>query len=140
MIFIDLNKELVDKVSKLGIKAIHGDYFKESLKVKNAVLMTASNPFFSMGGGIDAKFKQYFPFYCEVKAWKPRQMERIGNIIFAITVDDKLNATPEMVEKALRFAIENTHKHEELIIMGCGTGIGGLDNGSFVEILKKVIK
>lgn len=90
--FVDLNHSLVEKVKALGIKAVCNDYFVEAYRVKRPVLMTASNPMWTFGGGIDATFKKHFP---ELVRWKQivgGEMERRANIIFAITVDENLQA------------------------------------------------
>jgi len=137
--FIDLNNSLVEKVRELGIKAEHGDYFRNALDIPRHVLMTASNPQFSMGGGLDAKFADHFPYYCTIKRLKGGGNERIGNIIFAITVNNNYQATKDMVKKAIEFAIENTAENETLCLSGVGTGIGGLSEEDFIDVLKELI-
>lgn len=139
MIFCDLNKRLVVAVKKLGVPAYCQDYFARARVTPNAVLMTASNPQFTFGGGIDAAFMREFPELCREKQERPGYNERIGNICFTITVGPHYRATPEMIEKALRFAINQTGKDEELIVNGVGTGIGGLSSDEFVSVLKKVL-
>ena len=85
---IDLNHDLIQKAKALGYDAICADYFLESYKTENPVLMTASNPRFTFGGGLDALFMEKFRGLCEYKQVKGGGQERIANIIFAITVDD----------------------------------------------------
>jgi hypothetical protein len=139
LIFVDLNKKLVDKVSKLGIKSINSDYFFTGYKLERPVFMTASNPNFSMGGGIDFSFNQHFPELCRFKMMRGnKEMERMSNIVFTITVDDDLQATAEMVKKAFEFAKSNTHESETLLIHGAGTGIGGLSHDEFLQVIKEV--
>jgi hypothetical protein len=104
--------------------------------------MTASNPHFSMGGGLDAKFLEYFPYYCKVKQIKGGGNERIGNIIFAVTVGSDFKATKELVKEAIQFAIDNTDEGETLLLSGVGTGIGANGNfteDDFVEVLKSLL-
>lgn len=137
--FVDLNKQLVSKVAKLGIESVHGDYFIESYKTSFPVLMTASNPLFTFGGGLDLHFTEHFPKLCEYKRVLGGGNQRISNVVFAITVDESLRATKETVKSAIQFAVENTLDHETLVISGVGTGIGRLSNSDFVEILRELI-
>ena len=136
IIFVDLNYNLVEKVRELGVEAYHDDYFRRSTEIPQAVLMTASNPQFSMGGGLDAKFAEYFPYYCQIKRIRGRGNERIGNIVFAVTVDNQFRASKEMVKSAIKYALEATQEGETLVLSGVGTGIGGMNGDDFVEILK----
>lgn len=137
--FIDLNADLVWEVSKLGIESYCTDYFQEANMTTRPVLMTASNPHFSMGGGLDALFLKHYPLIVKHKQSKGGGMERVQNIVFTITVNDRFKATEEQVEKAIRFAIENTSDNETLLLTGCGTGIGGMSIEQFISILNRVI-
>jgi hypothetical protein len=140
--FVDRNLSLVKKVSSLGIEAKHKDYFREARNTKNAVLMTASNPMWTFGGGIDAGFLQEFPDLVNEKQYKGGDNERIGNICFTCTVGHDYKASREIVKKALEFAIANTKKNETLLISGLGCGIGksgAFDVDTFLEVLKEVI-
>lgn len=136
--FCDLNKSLVSKVSALGIESVHADYFLEAYKTPFSVLMTASNPMFTFGGGLDYHFTKHFPKICEYKRMKGGENERIANICFTITVNDELVATRESITKAIWFAIASTEPHETLVLSGVGTGIGGLSEDEFIEILKEL--
>jgi hypothetical protein len=137
--FCDLNHNLVDRVRELGIEAYCEDYFMFALSVPRHVLVTASNPNYTFGGGIDAIFKSNFSLYCEAKQYRRSEMERIGNICFCVTVGDDLKATKEQVKKAIQFAIDNTYEGETLLLSGVGTGIGGLSEDTFCEILKELL-
>lgn len=139
IVLIDNRKEVTDAASKL-VETIRGDYFLESYRMERPVLMTASNPRFTMGGGLDAEFVRHFPELVRFKQVRGGGMERIANVVFAVTVGDDLRATAETVEDALRFAIANTDENETLCISGVGTGIGGLSVGEFVSVLADVIK
>jgi len=139
ILFVDLNNSLVKKVSDIGVESICDDYFYTGYKQVKPVFMTASNPRFTFGGGLDLLFTKHFPELCHFKKVKGGGMERIANVVFAITVDNTLKATPEQVEKALKFAIDNTGSDETLILSGVGTGIGNMSEDSLVEIIKKVI-
>lgn len=140
IVFVDLNKSLVSKVNKLGIESIYGDYFTTAYDIDRPVLMTASNPAFTFGGGIDYHFTQHFPKLCEHKQGRAYiGQERIANVIFSVTVNKDIRADENTVESALRFAISQTYDGETLVLSGIGTGIGGLSEDTFVEILKWVI-
>lgn len=135
---IDTNSKLVEVCKEVGLDAICGDYFRESINIPRHVLCTASNPQWTFGGGIDALFYDKFNGYCVHKQVKGGRMERIGNIIFAITVGMDYKATKEQVQKAIQFAIDNTADNETLCLSGLGTGIGGLSIKDFVDIMKSV--
>lgn len=139
IIFCDLNNSLVEKVRAVGIESYHDDYFRRASEIQRAVMMTASNPQFTFGGGIDAIFTENFPYYCQLKKMRRvRGMERIGNIVFAITVNNDYKADKETVKKAIQFALDNTYEGETLVLSGVGTGIGGLSEDDFVEILSSI--
>lgn len=140
MIFCDLNRELVEEVRKIGITAYNMDYFLTTYRTPRPVLMTASNPNWTFGGGLDAIFRGHFPELVKYKQFKGGDMERIANICFCITVDENLRATKEQVKKAIQFAVYNTDEDETLILSGVGTGIGGLSNSDFIKVLKEVVK
>lgn len=137
--FVDRNKSLVDMVSILGIESICGDYFIEAYKTEQPVLMTASNPFWGFGGGIDGMFMKHFPELCRYKQIKGGGNERIANICFTITVDENLIATEKEVLSAIQFALSHVGQDETLILMGSGTGIGMLSPNQYVECLKKLL-
>jgi hypothetical protein len=138
IIFVDLNKSLVEKVKKLNIEATCADYFLESARTPYPVLVTASNPNFTFGGGIDYHFKKNFPFYCQYKQQKGGGNERIGNINFCITVDENYKSNREMVKKAIEYSLTNLLENETLVLSGLGTGIGGLSEDEFVSILEEL--
>ncbi len=136
---IDLNKELIEKAQKLGYEAIHGDYFREGYKQEKPVFMTASNPMWTFGGGLDYLISKHFPNLCEIKQIRGGGNERIANLCFTITVDENLKATKETIKSAIEFALENTSADETLCLSGVGTGIGGLSVDEFLEVLEALI-
>lgn len=136
---VDSKKRLVDAVSRIGIEAVWREYFSEAEQTPNAVLMTASNPAWTFGGGIDLGFKSEFPDLVKKKQRKGGGMERMGNICFCITVDENLRATKKAIRDAIAFAISQTADHEVLLVSGVGTGIGGLSVEEFVEVLEDVL-
>ena len=138
IIFIDQNESLVKKVKKAvkylpwDITVKQGDIFKEK-----GLIVSASNPTFSMGGGLDAQIAKRFPKECtKVKQGKN---QRIGDIVFTITVNEELKATGELVKKALKFALVKTRTNETVLVSGLGTGIGGLDEDDFVWLFLSAI-
>ena len=138
IIVIENRKSIVERCKKAGIEAIYGDYFQEIVKIPNHVIVSASNPMFSFGGGFDLALRDNFPFYCYQKQKSLMQgNERIGNICFLVTVTREIIATEELIREAVRFAIENTKQGEILCLMGLGCGIGGFFEQSFVDILKE---
>jgi len=137
--FIDLNLSLVNKVNELGIESVCADYFVESAKTQKPVLMTASNPNFTFGGGLDYYFKKNYPFLCHFKQAKGGGNERIGNICFIISVDENLKGNKELVKEAIHFGLNNTLGEETLCLSGIGTNIGGMTEDEFIDILKEAL-
>lgn len=72
--FIDLNQELVDKVSKAipHFQSICDDIFNHEW-----VIVSASNPSFTFWGGLDAQIAKRFPNECKEKQEKKGWNERI---------------------------------------------------------------
>ena len=136
--FIDLNQSLVYKVKELGIESICADYFIESLKTDKPVLMTASNPNWTFGVGLDYYFKKNYPFVCHYKQTRGGGNERIGNICFIISVDEKLQGSKKLVKEAIKFGLDNTLDGETLCLSGIGTQIGGTLESDFIEILREL--
>lgn len=135
---IDLNRHLIDAAHHAGFNAQWDDYFRGAAQTTNPVLMTASNPQWTFGGGIDRIFKERFPELVAQKQTSGGPMERIKNICFCITVDNTLRATKQSVIDALTFAKQHTNDDETLVISGVGTGIGGLAVNDFIDALKEV--
>jgi hypothetical protein len=135
---IDLSKDLIDLALENGIDAVYGDYFVEGYKQTKPVFVTASNPAWTFGGGIDYIIAKHFSHLCSIKQNRGGENERIANLIFTITVDNNLKATKEMVGQALKFAIENTCDNETLCLTGLGTGIGCLSIQEFIDLLKSL--
>lgn len=134
----DLNSRLIARLQEEGFDAECDDYFRVVYRTKQPVLMTASNPMWTFGGGIDAVFTHHFPKLIELKQVKGGTMERISNICFCVTVGSNYRADRETVKRALQFAKSQTGEDETLVISGVGTGIGGLDIETFVDILKEI--
>ncbi len=131
IIFCDTNKELVKKVKRavkhfpIEIKCDCNNIFSYE-----GVIVSASNSLFTFGGGLDALIKKYYSKECSQKIKDGN--ERIGNVIFTITVDKDFKATRELVKNAILFALKETKENEILLLSGLGTGIGGLDYDEFI--------
>lgn len=111
---------------------------------KNVV--TCSNKWLSMGGGLDALIAKHYPEEC---ARAKSQIGNgtmndlmtpfcIGNVVFAVTVDDNLQADIGAIRNSLAFIFKMLLPHAETYVFtGMGTGIGGLDNESFIKLCKQ---
>jgi O-acetyl-ADP-ribose deacetylase (regulator of RNase III) len=109
-------------------------------------IVTCSNKWLSMGGGIDAVIAKKYPKEC---AQAKEQLGkgtmddlltpfRIGSVVFAVTVDDQFKADPKAIKKALSFIFNRLKDHEETFIFtGMGTGIGGLSPEDFIKLCKE---
>lgn len=138
--FVDRNSDLVSKVAALGIQSVCADYFEEASRTPKAVLMTASNPQWTFGGGIDAAFHKHYPELVESKMRRKEWMERRKNICFCVTVDSNLKANEGLVQRAIGFALRRTEPGETLLIHGAGTGIGGLSHERFLAALRDALR
>lgn len=133
---VDLNRYLINSLKESGFNAEWKDYFADVQP--NEVLITASNPMWTFGGGIDALFAQKYPDECGTKRLLGGGMERINDIVFSVTVNENYQATPEIVEKAIRFGLSTLKDGEVLRISCLGTGIGGLSKDNFCAILQRI--
>lgn len=99
ILVVDRNRSLIAKVSKalkylpldVPIEAKTGDIFSYE-----GVIVSASNPLFTMGGGLDAQIAERFPDAC-AQVIPSAGNQRIGNVICTITVDEKLHASRTLV-------------------------------------------
>jgi hypothetical protein len=130
ILIIDQNKKLIKKVKEAikhlpfkGVSAKAGDIFKEK-----GVIVSASNPNFTCGGGLDKAIMEH--------GYKPpKKQGRKGNIIWTITVDKEIKSSRELIKEAIKFALSKINRNETLLLTGLGTGIGGLEVDDFVWIL-----
>jgi len=137
LILIDFNKYLIKKAKKLKINSQTGDIIKFHKDNPNTVLCSASNPNFTMGGGLDAQIAYHFPEEC--KKLKKGKNQVKGNIAFLISVNNKFKATQKLIREAIRFVLKEC-KGKTILLSGLGTGIGGMDEDTFLEILKEELK
>ncbi|HPO06177.1 MAG TPA: pentapeptide repeat-containing protein, partial [Candidatus Gracilibacteria bacterium] len=141
--FCDTNTKLVKKVDKLfkkydyqnryfgELKAICGDIFEEQ-KQNGGTICTASNPEFKMGGGLDFAIRQRF----EID--NPKEFKKDGNLFYLITVDENYKSSEKIIQRAL-CGVFGFRKYN-LILTGIGTGIGGLSDNDFLELLEKILE
>lgn len=134
ILVVDKNKELIklvqNAISQLpyeNISAKTGDIFEE-----DGVIVSASNPYFSCGGGLDHAIaaRGHIP---------PTVPCRKGPIIWAVTVDENIVSSRELVRNALEFACSLVNDDETLLVSGLGTGIGGLPYEEFIDALLEVL-
>lgn len=133
LLFIDKNQSIVDKVKELWIEAHCDDIFKYEW-----VMVSASNPMFSFWGGLDRLIAEKYIMECWAKAGKGWGNERIGDIIFTITVWEDYKATPLLIEQAIQFALDNVNDDETILLSWLGTWIWGLPEDTFVNILSLI--
>ena len=136
---IDINPIFIRKMKK-AIKYLPKDInikFDKFEKTNKNVIVSASNQDFIMGGGIDALIATEYKEEC--KKVTKGENQRIGNVIFTITVDKDLKASIKLVEESLKFAFENIKKGENMMLTGLGTGIGELDIENFIWIFLKYV-
>ena len=137
ILFIDKNRSLVNKVKKAieyfpksNISAKYGNIFKEE-----GVIVSASNPDFSCGGGLDRQIVLQGNKPPKV----PNKNIRIKKVIWTITVDKDIKSSRKLVVSALKFALKNTKDTETVLISGLGTGIGELHEDDFVWLFLQAI-
>lgn len=144
IIFAEKNKELREMFKKEfpDIQTV-GDMFAVS-EPKNVV--TCSNKWLSMGGGIDALIARHYPDECRIAKEQLGNgtMDnlltpfRVGKVVFAVTVGDKLEADISAIKKSFSFIFNRLKHHDETFVFtGMGTGIGGLSNESFIKLCKE---
>lgn len=140
--FIDKNERLVKKVAKaveylpFKVQVSYGDIFRYE-----GVIVSASNPDFGMGVGLDALIAKKYPKEVELVRITKKQ-QQIGDVMFVVTVDKDIKATRESVAKALKFALDKKNhlkKNQTMLVSGLGTGIGGLDEDDFVWLFLQAV-
>ena len=128
-------KILADELSNknrwdLEIEAVHGDVFEIQKQNQGYKICTASNPNFTFGGGLDLAIAQNFP---EEIGWA-KEFSFTDNLFFLVTVNNSLQATKEILQRALVGVLG--YRHENLILTGIGTGIGGLSEDELVDLIR----
>ena len=131
--FCDLNKWLVKKVRKAipHFECIHWDIFEQKW-----VIVSASNPLFTFWGGLDVLIANKYPSECKEKQSKKGWNERIGNVIFTITVDDKIQSNKVLIREALTSIMMYWKEDETILLSWLGTAIWWLSEDDFIDVLK----
>ena len=142
-ILIDKNKELIDKAQEMlktvdtnfEVTAVHSD-IKKYLDKKDTIIATASNPSFTMGGGLDAILKNGLG----IDETKLREGKVYNNkVLPIISVDAELKSTEQIILRALALLFYRDNDNNTYLFTGLGTSIGGLDIDSFIKVLKAVL-
>jgi len=129
IIICDQNKELIDFLKenmKVGIQPsgvvlefVHGDVIELHEKTENSKIVTASNPEFEAGGGLDYILAQKY-------SWsEAKEFTWNDDLFFAISVDSERKSNLEIIKRALIGVLGYAHKFVP-ILTGIGTAIGGL--------------
>jgi len=129
IIICDQNKELIDYL-KSNMKAgeqssgvilefVHGDVVELHEKTENSRIVTASNPQFQAGGGLDFVLSQKY-------SWKEaKEFSWNNDLFFVVSVDDERKSNIDIVKRALVGVLGYAYKFIP-ILTGIGTAIGGL--------------
>jgi len=145
LIFCDLNESLVNKVKALfdqnqnnkwdvKLEAVCNDIFECQKQNQGYKICTASNPDFKMGGGLDKLIADKFSDEID----DPKEFSWTDNIFYTVSVNSNLQATKEIITRALIGIFG--YRHKDLIFSGLGTAIGGMSEDDFVECLKNVLR
>ncbi len=141
IIFADLNKELKEKVKK-GFKEWENNTHcelivskKDVLETKklypNALIVTASNPDFTMSGGLDATLKKAYPDQCE----NVREFKFTKDLFFTISCDESIKTNRDIIKRAL-LGVYFASREYNIILTGLGTNIAGLSIDDFLKELE----
>lgn len=140
IVFVDKNKWLVEKVRELFEKlwdwnwmefSTHcWDVFDYKKKNPDFKLCTASNPKFSMWGGLDFAIKKNYPNECD----NLKEFVWTDNLFPIITVDDNIESSRSIIKRALAWIYAYRDKFN-FIITGIGTAIWWLDESILLEEL-----
>jgi hypothetical protein len=144
IIFCDTNKSLLKKVKKVfkeisnkthcELIVSNSDLLNTKKKYKGALVATASNPDFTMGGGIDGIIKKEYPEQCK----DIREFKFTKDLFFTITCDSNLKTDRKIIQRAL-LGIYFASRKNDIIFTGLGTGIGGLNEDDFISELRKFV-
>lgn len=140
IIFTDTNKELINEVKKINFSNsnLHTEVIiedKDVLEVKkqypDALIVTASNPEFKAGGGLDAVLSKEYS-----EQWKEAQEFKFTkDLFFVVSCDNNIKSSRAIIKRALLGVYFASRKHN-IILTGIGTSIAGLSINEFIEELK----
>lgn len=138
IIICDKNKELIEKIKLIKftnryheiVISDKDDVLECKNDYPNAKIVTASNPEFNPGGGLD---KILFDKYKD--EWgEAREFNWTDNLFFVVSCDKNIKATREIIQRAFVGVSGYSHKFD-MILTGIGTSIAGLDIDTFIELL-----
>ena len=146
IIFCDKNKELVAKVKEVienNKNNLHcelivdtsGDVLECKEKHPDAKIVTASNPKFDMGGGLDLILKTKYAEQCQTA----REFKTTNDLFFVVSVDNDLKSTRKIIQRAL-LGVYFCSRKNDIILTGLGTGVGGLSSKDFIKELALFIQ
>lgn len=107
------------------------------------VVVTCSNPWFTMAGGIDAVIRRKYPLECAIwEKERPNQasvgfIQQISSVLFTVTVDIHLKASEEGIKTILQYLWTLKDEKMPYVFTGMGCGIGGLSKERFVELCEE---
>lgn len=132
LIFCDRDPELqkIARTMKEIDQFVNG-YYIDAVDVMH----TASNPFFSMGGGRDAYLRETYNVLFD------DELQESRNIVSIISVDENCYASSELIFWAYKKYLTYCRYYEKgkigLIWLGCGTGC--LPKEETMKMLQKAI-
>ena len=132
--FIDTNKSLCKKVEKLGYFEVFNEDIIKHI-TSDTIIVSASNPSFTFWWGIDKLIAEIYPKECEQKQARKGWNERIGKVIFTITVDNNIQASKILLIQSFNSILQLWEETETILLTGLGTWIGWLSEDDFIEVL-----
>jgi len=134
-VIVDQNKTAIDYLESrfpYSNRIFCGDIIKYQQK-NGGYIMTASNPSFNPGGGLDAALNKA-GYWDDTKAIRRRFN---GNLFYWPSVTNEYKADVDSIREGLAVA----EMSDELIFITClGTGIGGLTIAEFGDILEPYMR
>ena len=141
LIICDKNKELINQLKEINLKSDYFDFiisdkddvFECKKDYPDARIVTASNPDFKAGGGLDLALANKYP-----EEWKQaKEFNITDNLFFIISCNDKFKSSRQIIKRALVgvFAYKNKG---DFILTGIGTAIAGLNINIFIEELGRL--
>ena len=141
LIICDENKELIKAVERYlkengngvfdSVEVIHGDVVRVHKKNPETRIVTASNPSFSPDGGLDAVLAKKYE-------WQPKEFGWDDHLFYAVSVNDKRVSNKQILLRLAVGLLGFSHNFTP-ILTGVGTGIGGLEIDTFIEILRAIL-
>jgi len=143
LVFIDKNEELVRRVSALfeKYKTNKWDYELEARvgdisKERDGIFVTASNPEFLAGGGVDGVLAKRFK-----SQWKDlKEGVKADNLFPVVSVGKDRCAEEWRVMRSLSLVFLLLRNESRVVLTGIGTGIGGLSVNNFCKLLENVLR